>query len=33
MAKIRNTYEILSKNLKARDNFVDIGVDGRIILE
>jgi hypothetical protein len=33
MGKMRNVYKILFKNLKRRDHFEDLGINGEIILE
>jgi len=33
MGKMRNSYKILSKSLKVRDHWEDLGVDDKIILE
>jgi hypothetical protein len=32
MKEVRSTYEFSSDNLKGRENFEDLGIDGRIIL-
>jgi hypothetical protein len=32
MGAMRNLYKFWLRNLKERDNFEDLGIDGRIIL-
>jgi hypothetical protein len=31
--KMRNTYKILSENLKVKDHMEDVCIDGKVILE
>jgi hypothetical protein len=33
MGEVRNSYEVLSENLKGRDHSEDLGVDVKIISE